>query len=116
MPLLLVWKNAFIVLYHLFLITKVFLATLHYKKALHQLTTATVTVQLANTDLWAIQEANASLVLRVHIVMYLPTNVRNVNLGNMQALSRHLAHSANLGSIKKTRKNHIVIRATLIHI
>ena len=51
MPLLLVWKNAIIVAYNLFLITKVFLVTLHYKKALLRLVIVTVTVQLANTDL-----------------------------------------------------------------
>ena len=50
MPLLLVWKNAFIVLYILFLMERLFLATLHYKKALHRLVTVIVTVQLASMD------------------------------------------------------------------
>ena len=50
MPLLLVWKNAFIVLYILFLMERLFLATLRYKKALHRLVTVIVTVQLASMD------------------------------------------------------------------
>ena len=102
--------------YLLFLITRVFLVTLHYKKALHQLRIVTVVVRQVHTDLLAIQRANAFHVLKVHIVIYLPTNVRNVHPGNMRALNRHLAHSANLESFKKNRKNRIVIHVMLIRI
>ena len=54
MPPILVWKNAIIVLYILFPMKRVSLITLHYKKALHRLVIVTVTVQLVNTDFWAI--------------------------------------------------------------
>ena len=112
MPQILEWKNASIVLYIIFLLTRVFLVTLQFKRVLQQIKIVTVNVWQVHTERWVIQQATASHVLKEHIVMIQPTNARYAHLVNMRALNRHLASFANLESFKKTHKNHIVIRVT----